>query len=425
MKRSVSFVALFALLLLAVQSGFGWGNVTHVYYANQLGAKFGFTNMHEMYGSLLPDTYNYLFDEKGQYLYDALHTDYMPMYQNAVTREEKAIAFGFLTHNAVWGADYTAHYKGFTTPGGGYAVVKGAALAPQLVPELVTILVSAGMPSADAEGVAGMIAPEMGHDLCETAVDVLVRRQLDPLVGMRMAAAARIHTAAAGQLLSRSYADGLAAATGITRSEAEALITQVEAAYAGQMVQYGLAFSVPERQTIKILSEQFASVAAEYIKAKVGVPVEIAPALVARFIAKAILIVEPDYRREVSRTLAKLENELKNQRVTPPRCMPADNAQVMVESVNEVQPTSLGLQQNYPNPFNPSTTISYVLPADCQVSVKVYNTLGEEIAELENATRSAGVHSVVWNATGVPSGAYFCRIEAGGVVQTRRMALMK
>jgi hypothetical protein len=75
-------------------------------------------------------------------------------------------------------------------------------------------------------------------------------------------------------------------------------------------------------------------------------------------------------------------------------------------------PTSYCLHQNYPNPFNPSTTISYTLPKTSVVALRIFNTLGQEVAALVNERKEAGFHEVTWNASSIPSGVYFYRLQA-------------
>jgi hypothetical protein len=77
--------------------------------------------------------------------------------------------------------------------------------------------------------------------------------------------------------------------------------------------------------------------------------------------------------------------------------------------------------QNYPNPFNPSTAISFSLPHAAVVSLKVYDMLGREVATLVEGREEAGEHSVTWNAEGFASGVYFCRLQANGVMLTRKL----
>ena len=89
-------------------------------------------------------------------------------------------------------------------------------------------------------------------------------------------------------------------------------------------------------------------------------------------------------------------------------------------------PTEFSLLQNYPNPFNPTTTIRFAVPKATPVSMKIYNTLGQEVAELVNETKSAGEYEVNFNASNLPSGIYFYRLQAAGsFIETKSMVLMK
>ncbi len=89
----------------------------------------------------------------------------------------------------------------------------------------------------------------------------------------------------------------------------------------------------------------------------------------------------------------------------------------------------LALRQNYPNPFNPATTIEFSLPRSGQVELKIYNLLGEVVAEPVHGMMSAGEHQVRWDgmANGRPAatGIYFYRITCGDYAMTRKMVLMK
>ncbi len=88
-------------------------------------------------------------------------------------------------------------------------------------------------------------------------------------------------------------------------------------------------------------------------------------------------------------------------------------------------PTDLSLSQNYPNPFNPSTMISYQLPVSGEVSLKIFDMLGREVATLVNGRQSAGKQEVRFDAAGLSSGIYLYRLNAGGEVLTRKMLLVK
>jgi hypothetical protein len=89
------------------------------------------------------------------------------------------------------------------------------------------------------------------------------------------------------------------------------------------------------------------------------------------------------------------------------------------------------LEQNYPNPFNPSTTLRYGLPEAAHVTLMVYNTLGQKVAELVNGDVNEGYHEARWDAAGVASGIYFARLTVTGVLgqivahQTAKLILTK
>jgi len=83
------------------------------------------------------------------------------------------------------------------------------------------------------------------------------------------------------------------------------------------------------------------------------------------------------------------------------------------------------LSQNHPNPFNPSTTINFSIPKSGEVSLKISNLLGEEVATLVSGNREAGSHTVQWDATGQPSGVYFCRLLTTDFVQTKKLVLLR
>jgi hypothetical protein len=88
-------------------------------------------------------------------------------------------------------------------------------------------------------------------------------------------------------------------------------------------------------------------------------------------------------------------------------------------------PRSLVLEQNYPNPFNPITTISYQLSADSNVELNIYDLNGCFITDLINEHQDAGDHEIHFNGSGLSSGVYICRLQAGNVVRSMKMLLLK
>lgn len=96
-----------------------------------------------------------------------------------------------------------------------------------------------------------------------------------------------------------------------------------------------------------------------------------------------------------------------------------------VDQISDLVPAAYQLEQNYPNPFNPVTTIRYSVPKEGQVSLKVYNILGQEVVTLVDQQQSAGTYEVKFGAPNMASGMYFYTLEADGVKLTRKMMLVK
>lgn len=98
---------------------------------------------------------------------------------------------------------------------------------------------------------------------------------------------------------------------------------------------------------------------------------------------------------------------------------------VSVRENGNAIPEKYSLAQNYPNPFNPATTINFDIPVSGSVSLKVYNLLGEEVAELVNGEMKAGSYTVDFDASRLSSGVYFYKLTAGSFTSVKKMLLMK
>ncbi len=88
-------------------------------------------------------------------------------------------------------------------------------------------------------------------------------------------------------------------------------------------------------------------------------------------------------------------------------------------------PDDYQLNQNYPNPFNPTTEITFSTPQDGKILLEVYDLQGKKVATLVNGQRNAGFHSITFDASQLPSGLYFYKIEANGFQSTKKMSLLK
>ncbi len=98
---------------------------------------------------------------------------------------------------------------------------------------------------------------------------------------------------------------------------------------------------------------------------------------------------------------------------------------VSVGEDRQTLPKEFSLEQNFPNPFNPTTFFSYQLAAVSDVSLKVYDVLGKEVATLVNEVKKAGTYSIRFDASKLSSGVYLYRLEAGSFISTKKMILMK
>lgn len=104
----------------------------------------------------------------------------------------------------------------------------------------------------------------------------------------------------------------------------------------------------------------------------------------------------------------------------PPPCL-----LIGIRNISSEIPKNFSLNQNYPNPFNPVTMIRFALPKSGNVTLKVYDILGREVANLVSGFKAAGEYMVDFDASALTSGVYFYRLESDGYVDVKRMVLLK
>ncbi|CAN5633990.1 hypothetical protein BH10BAC5_BH10BAC5_00920 [soil metagenome] len=102
-----------------------------------------------------------------------------------------------------------------------------------------------------------------------------------------------------------------------------------------------------------------------------------------------------------------------------------EGGSVSVQQIGNTIPSAFTLSQNYPNPFNPSTTINFDVPSSGLVTLKIYNTLGMEVATLFENTITPGSYKAVFNASALSSGIYFYKLTQGSLSLTKKMLLVK
>lgn len=94
-------------------------------------------------------------------------------------------------------------------------------------------------------------------------------------------------------------------------------------------------------------------------------------------------------------------------------------------NITNTNPYEFALSQNYPNPFNPNTVISYSIASEGNVTLKIFNSAGQQVSELVNVFQNAGVYNVEFNASSLSSGVYFYMLDANGFTATNKMILVK
>jgi hypothetical protein len=305
------------LMLLWSQPGplYGFGSATHAYIAREVGIKQGPACLLEVYGALLPDAFNMGFGDPYQdHLATLTHNECMKLVEKATSPSDKALAFGFASHNEVWGADRTAHISSTSHPGSGYVTRKSDELATTLRPQVKLFLLFNGV--ADADAVLDQVLPGVAHDAIEAAIDLLVCQKEDPGVGQRLVLTARTQGWSAPILLCKAYAADLATAAGITEAVANPLIIAAESEFRRQIELYGTALS--QESPVDALAEQGVELAQQLLAAQQGIIVDIPVDLMKQILNAAIEAVKDDYAAELAATITQVRNELESHGVTKP-----------------------------------------------------------------------------------------------------------
>lgn len=430
MKRAIAFGCWFLVVIFMSASAFAWGSATHAYFAKELGEKWGYLNLQEIYGSMLPDMFNLMYGSPYKdYLWHETHYEFGRVVDRARGRGLRAFAFGFASHNDAWGADYTAHHNAQATeefPEKGYIIAKREELAPALVPKVKDFLVNSGVPPDVAQALAEELAPGLAENFVETAVDLLIKRNEDPAVGLRILLSAQLRSFGVPFLLNKAYAREFAEEFNLPHREASKIIIGAERNFRELMKFYGGVLIKRESEAIDLLSVQGATLAESFLQTATGYGVTVPPESIAVILrGYAIPLVEADYAEEVSATLAYLEEQMAKREISGASSPFVFRNDTQPETKAKAGQVGFRLEQNRPNPFNPTTTIGYFLPQGDHVNIAVYNSLGQEVDVLVDADQPRGYHNVTWNGSGLASGVYFYRIETGDFKASKRMFLLK
>jgi hypothetical protein len=294
-------------LTLSFSEAFSWGFATHAYVDDHLGKKGAPNNLGEIYGGVVPDLFNTLFDypEYVDFLPGQTHLKFMKVWRASRGDAEKSLAFGFASHNDRWGADFTAHHACQKCgQSAGYAYAKANVLLSEA-------------PLSEL-GIPDEIAVEIFHEIVENAVDILVK-SIDSSIGDRLSSAAQQRSSRFPQLLVRAYAKRFASFAQITELEAAQFIQAAESSFRDAIDSYGWILSQDEATSIQLISEQTASLAQGFL-ALYGIDLSIPPEevvnMVAIYMALAIELCQDDYLEEIEATIPYVKHKLRIHGVT-------------------------------------------------------------------------------------------------------------
>jgi hypothetical protein len=295
---------------------FAWGSATHAYIDDRLGKQGPLRNLNEIYGGMAPDVFNYFFGNPDwlEYLYTQTHYDnYLALWKEAHTILEKAVVFGFVSHNGMSGADLTAHgsydYKLETKPTGW---VIANAVEMSKIQAVKDSLIKLGLVQDDLVLVAGY---ELCHTFVESAVDLLLARH-DRSLGGKISAAALTRAREFPDLLVKSYARGFAKEFGLNHATAVRTIRSAENEFRRNMVSYGLALAQEPDVAKELIVEQLVDLAPAFL-ASYGVSLpngteldDLKPVADALIEIAITLCEDGDYLRAVERTIPFVSKNL-------------------------------------------------------------------------------------------------------------------
>lgn len=295
-----------SLFVLHPGSAPAWNQATHAYIADRLGARGGIDNLDEIWGSVAPDFFNYVFDPSlcpdwvSDQAQGADPATVLRVWDAARTHAQHALAFGFVSHNQTWGADHVAHTSGLR-PGyedDGYIITKAhALLGAEYQPGLTFGNAFAGL------GMDQDTALLVAHVVAEYAIDIRLGGEVDPLLGRKLATAARGGTKAFRPLLVRAFAaDYGASCFGGDTAKAASVLTTAESSWRTEMIFLGRAISQPEPVAVQRLAERLTSVLGEL---GFSVPVAMGRAAITRAMA-----LSDDYRAEIDATIRFVKQNL-------------------------------------------------------------------------------------------------------------------
>jgi len=300
-KKIVSLSLVMVMMFCFVSVAYPWGYAGHAYIAAKLNKQLGQRNENEVYGAMAPDLFNFSFDlpvyaPGGPYY--QLHYLFPQVWDQEKTGMEKGLGYGFISHNDLWGADFTAHHSSRT-----YGAEHGYVVA------------KAGELSAAAPLLASMVGEDAALELCHTFVEFgleVLTKRMDPQIGDKICSAARARSPRfAGQLV-EAYADGLAPYCGGSPELAAMAIILAEGEFRDQMLVYGQMLMMDEQDLLDGLAVYLAGFADDYLAANgITLPpgVDLVP-VIRFYMQMSMVLCEDDYPTELGATVKFVDAEM-------------------------------------------------------------------------------------------------------------------
>lgn len=326
MKRKITkkiFLTLGLMCLLFITmpaAAFSWSQATHAYIADRLGARVSHANLDEMWGSVAPDFFNYIFDPAlcPTWVSDQTHGMYsdtfLKVWNTAETKAEKALAYGFVSHNEQWGDDHTAHESSLTLQHDeGYIITKEKILLNTPYPAdpqqtFGEVFSGLGMDPYEAEMVA--------HLITEYSIDIMLGKDADPFLGRKLETAAHARSKNFPDLLVKAFGTDYADyCFGGDLSKAASVLTAVEEEHREEMIFLGRAISQSEPVAVQLLAERVVSILPDFLGGPLPIPEAEAIEIVKTAISQSMDMCN-DYIEEIEATIEFVGENLKDHGIT-------------------------------------------------------------------------------------------------------------
>jgi len=307
MNKRLILILIF--LFLVSTTAYSWEKATHAYIVDHMKKMGGPHKLAKIYGAMAPDIFNYAFYlveyDLYDYMHDETHINFMKMWNAVQEKHDKSFAFGFVSHNDVWGADFTAHWMARTTGiAEGYIITKATALHWFLWDNF---------PEYQALSLLGVDYDtyiELCHNVVEQSGDIIIKREY-PQIGSKIMESGYFKDETFKNLLMQAYFAELA---GLVGSEvAQQIILGCEDWFRQYMViGYGQLLQQNESVVINQIVEDFNSMVGAYLLSKdIFLPpgTDLRP-LIYLALTTGISLCESDYMMEVNATIEFVKEQL-------------------------------------------------------------------------------------------------------------------